>query len=75
MKENEPGNSRRTFIKNTSLAVTGFFIVPRNVLGRGFIAPSDQLNIASIGVGGQGEGDIREFAKSAQGEHCISLRR
>ncbi len=66
MKENQPDNSRRTFIKNTSLATAGFFIVPRNVLGRGFIAPSDQLNIASIGVGGQGEGDIQEFAKSAK---------
>mgnify|MGYP001792232652 CR=1 FL=1 len=66
MKENEPDNSRRTFIKNTSLAAAGFFIIPRNVLGRGFIAPSDQLSIASIGVGGQGEGDLREFAKSAK---------
>lgn len=66
MKEDEPDNSRRTFIKNTSLAAAGFFIIPRNVLGRGFIAPSDQLSIASIGVGGQGEGDLREFAKSAK---------
>jgi predicted dehydrogenase len=57
-------NSRRDFIKNTTLAASGFFIVPRHVLGRGFIAPSDKLNIAGIGVGGKGEDDLKEFAKS-----------
>jgi predicted dehydrogenase len=56
--------SRRDFIKNTTLAASGFFIVPRHVLGRGFIAPSDKLNIAGIGVGGKGEDDLKEFAKS-----------
>lgn len=56
--------SRRNFIKNTSLATAGFFIVPRHVLGRGFIAPSDKLYIAGIGVGGKGESDLAEFAKS-----------
>ncbi|MGZ5253805.1 MAG: Gfo/Idh/MocA family protein [Flavitalea sp.] len=56
-------SSRRNFIKNTSIAA-GFFIVPRHVLGKGFIAPSDKLNIAGIGVGGKGESDLKEFAKS-----------
>ncbi len=58
------GNSRRKFIKNGAIAATGFFIVPRHVLGRGYIAPSDKLNIAGIGVGGKGEGDLAEFANS-----------
>ena len=49
--------SRRNFIRNTAIAGTGFFIVPRHVLGRGFIAPSDKLNIAGIGAGGKGESD------------------
>ena len=41
---------------------TGFMIVPRHVLGgKGFIAPSDRLTIASIGVGGKGEDDINHF--------------
>ncbi len=57
-------SSRRTFIRNTALASAGFFIVPRHVLGRGFIAPSDKLNIAGIGVGGKGASDLAEFAKS-----------
>jgi predicted dehydrogenase len=42
-----------------------FFIVPRHVLGRGFVAPSDKLNIAGIGAGGKGESDLSEMAKSA----------
>ena len=57
-------SSRRNFIKNASLAGAGFFIVPRHVLGRGFIAPSDKLNVAGIGAGGKGEDDLSEFAKS-----------
>lgn len=56
--------SRRKFIRNTSLATASFFIVPCHVIGRGFIAPSDQLRIAGIGVGGKGESDLAEFAKS-----------
>jgi predicted dehydrogenase len=33
-------------------------------MGNGFIAPSDKLNIAGIGVGGKGASDLMEFAKS-----------
>ena len=56
--------SRRDFLKNSSLAAAGFFIVPRHVLGRGFVAPSDKLTIAGIGAGGKGQSDLAEFAKS-----------
>ena len=51
-------NSRRDFLKTSSLAAAGFFIVPRHVLGRGFIAPSDKLNIAGVGVGGRAETNL-----------------
>lgn len=64
MKKKNDQNSRRKFIKNVSVAATGFFIVPRHVLGRGFVAPSDKLNIAGIGAGGKGESDLAEFSKS-----------
>ena len=50
--------SRRNFIRNTSVVAGGFFIVPRHVLGRGFIPPSDKLNIAAVGVGGKGDVNI-----------------
>lgn len=56
--------SRKDFIKNTAIVGGAFFIVPRHVLGRGYIAPSDKLNIAGIGVGGKGAGDLAEFFKS-----------
>src|SRR5687768_4760314 len=46
-------SSRRNFIRNTALSAAGFIIVPRHVLGRGYIAPSDKLNIAAIGAGGK----------------------
>ena len=47
-------NSRRRFLKNTAAIAAGFSIVPRSVLGRGFIAPSDQLTKGIVGVGGMG---------------------
>lgn len=58
------GSSRRDFIKTSSLAASAFFIVPRHVLGKGFVAPSDKLNVAGIGVGGKGKSDLANFAKS-----------
>jgi len=51
-------NTRRKFLKNTATIIAGFSIVPRNVLGRGFIAPSDQLTKGIIGLGGMGRGHI-----------------
>ncbi|MBS1949192.1 MAG: Gfo/Idh/MocA family oxidoreductase [Bacteroidetes bacterium] len=67
-KKNPFNNSRRKFLKDTSLAATGFFIVPRHVLGRGFVAPSDKLIVAGIGVGGKGESDLEYFYKSGKAE-------
>jgi predicted dehydrogenase len=56
---NQQNNSRRDFIKKASIAVGGFYIVPRHVLGgKGFIAPSDKLNIACVGVGNKGWSDV-----------------
>lgn len=63
-KKNEGDNvSRRSFLRNGALAAAGFMIVPRHVLGRGYVAPSDRLRVAGIGVGGKGFSDISEFAK------------
>ncbi|EKF56354.1 dehydrogenase-like protein [Galbibacter marinus] len=57
-KNSHSSSSRRKFIKTTALA-SSFMIVPRHVLGGvGFVAPSDQLNIAAIGAGGKGHSDI-----------------
>jgi len=52
-------SSRRTFLRSALVAGAGFTIIPRHVLGgNGFIAPSDQLTKAIIGVGGMGRGHI-----------------
>src|SRR6201997_1412165 len=51
-------NSRREFIKKSAIAAATFTIVPRFVLGKGFIAPSDQLTKGIIGVGGMGMNHI-----------------
>ncbi|MBA4057695.1 MAG: oxidoreductase, partial [Marivirga sp.] len=57
--------SRRSFIKNAGLAAAAFTIVPRFTLGgKGFIAPSDTVYIAGIGVGGKGSSDLTGFAKN-----------
>ena len=52
-------STRRAFIKKSALALGAFAIVPRHVLGGpGFLAPSDTLTKAIIGVGGMGRGHI-----------------
>jgi predicted dehydrogenase len=65
-------DSRRNFIKNASVAAASFYIVPRHVLGKGFTAPSDKLNIMGIGAGGKGYSDIMSsFNKGA--ENIVAL--
>lgn len=51
--------SRRKFIKKTA-STAAFTIVSSHVLGKalGHVAPSDKLNIASIGVGGIGRRNL-----------------
>jgi len=57
--------TRRDFIKTSSIAAAGFMIVPRHVLGgKGYVAPSDKLTIASVGTGGKGSSDIANFYAS-----------
>ena len=49
-----PNPSRRDFINTAAMAGAGLVIVPRHVLGKGMQAPSDTVNIATIGVSGMG---------------------
>ena len=76
-KTTSSGNSdktlgRRTFIKQTAAAAAAFVIVPRHVLGgEGNTAPSDKLNIASIGAGGMAATDIKACSIT---EHRRPLR-
>ncbi|HCX76914.1 MAG TPA: oxidoreductase, partial [Algoriphagus sp.] len=46
-----------------------FYIVPRHVLGGpGFVAPSDKLRVAGIGVGGMGYNDVSGVYRSEKAE-------
>ena len=52
---NQPKQNRRGFLKTLGLGAVAFTIVPRKVLGgNGFVAPSDELTKAIIGVGNMG---------------------
>lgn len=53
------GVSRREFIGGAA-AMAGISLVPRHVLGGArFVAPSDKINIAIVGCGGQGRTNLR----------------
>jgi predicted dehydrogenase len=53
-------STRRQFLATTATAAAAFTIVPRHVLGGPrFVAPSDKVNVAIIGVGGQGRTNAR----------------
>jgi len=50
--KNQNNQSRRTFIRNTTIAAGTFMILPSHVFGRnGTVPPSDRINLAFIGTG------------------------
>jgi len=63
------GVSRRTFLSSTA-AAAAFMVLPRRVLGgAGTPGPNEKLNIAAVGIGGQGAADLGELA----GENIVAL--
>lgn len=57
-------STRREFIKSSATAAAAFTIVPRFVLGGpGHVPPSDKINVAIIGAGGQGLVDMDNLIK------------
>lgn len=71
MSKIKQADSRRGFLKTGATAAAGFMIVPRHVLGKGYVAPSDKLYLAAIGSGGKGWGDISNAAKG--GNEVVAL--
>jgi predicted dehydrogenase len=54
--------SRRNFLGTATAAAAVFTVIPRNVMGgKGYTAPSDIVNVAGIGIGSQGGGDIQQL--------------
>jgi predicted dehydrogenase len=61
-----PTLSRRDFIQVTAATAAAVTIVPRHVLGgQRFVPPSDKVNVAIIGAGGQGRTNARALFKEA----------
>jgi predicted dehydrogenase len=61
--------SRRGFMGHAA-AVAAFTVVPRRVLGGAkHVPPSEKLNIAGIGIGGRGEGNLDE----CRSENVVAL--
>src|SRR5438128_411265 len=59
-----PRPSRRAFLSAAAGATASFTIVPRHVLGGpGHTPPSERLNVAGIGAGGMGGGDIATVSR------------
>ena len=70
MKNDCTKTTRRNFIARTTASLATVSIVPSYVLGlRGATPPSEKLNIAGIGVGGQGAGDIQNVSS----ENLVAL--
>jgi len=63
--------TRRRFMAAAATVVGTVAIVPRHVLGGpGVKPPSEKLNVAGIGVGGQGSYDVQNVARS---ENIVAL--
>jgi predicted dehydrogenase len=62
--------NRRSFLTAAATVPIAFQVVQRHVLGgAGQTPPSEKLNVAAVGVGGMGSGDIR----SVQTENVVAL--
>ena len=67
--------TRRAFVGAAAAATAGWAIIPRRVLGgAGQTPPSERLNLAGIGVGGQGGGDLQQIARAGDDTvHVLAL--
>jgi predicted dehydrogenase len=67
-----PSISRRRFLYSAGASVTFFQILPGRVMaGAKGLSANDRLNVAGIGVGGQGGSDIDAVA--AEGQNLVAL--
>jgi hypothetical protein len=65
MRQN--GVTRRSFVAGTASAAFGAMVVPRHVLGGvGYLPPSETVNVAIVGCGGQGSSDATEIMTGGQ---------
>ncbi len=62
MKTPPPRLTRRHFLRTASLGGAAMTVVPRHVLGGPrLVPPSEKINVAIVGAGGQGRTNMREL--------------
>jgi Oxidoreductase family, NAD-binding Rossmann fold len=61
--------TRREFVTKVAGAGAAVMIVPRHVLGRGFQAPSDLVNVATVGFSGMGA----ENTRAVMGQNVVAI--
>ena len=62
--------NRRQFLRGTALSTAAFMVVPSAVLGlRGATSANQKLNLAGIGIGGQGAHDLGQM----ESENIVAL--
>jgi predicted dehydrogenase len=62
--------TRRQFMRGAAISSAAFMVVPGAVLGlRGATSPNEKLNLAGIGIGGQGGSDLGQM----ESENIVAL--
>lgn len=64
--------TRRSFLQRGAAAAAALTIVPSSVLGKshGYVAPTDKLNIAAVGIGGMGNANLKGVEQT---ENIVAL--
>jgi predicted dehydrogenase len=70
LNQNQTQVARRSFLRGAALSATAFMVVPGSVLGlRGAASANEKLNLAGIGIGGQGGEDLKHL----ESENIVAL--
>lgn len=70
VKISESKLSRREFMGGAAISTAAFMVLPGSVLGlNGATSPNEKLNIAGIGIGGQGASDLSNM----ESENIVAL--
>ena len=66
-----PRITRRRFLYTSTLGTTLFHLAPGRVLGGERLSANEKLNVAGIGIGSQGGGDVDAVA--GEGHNIVAL--